>query len=159
MTTNNGLLTEHIMCLINTTFYFVLIYLIQMIANFSHYILSFFPPLTETLPHEEVFTIYLGSFASDVELIAIKLNENYLLVTDAIQQNYFITKISHINGTHGFIIKVPFEDKSVNRVVRVFTFIYHSHSIIFILFKKIFFLINSIWVKDFSSTLWKLVTH
>ncbi|XP_050994002.1 uncharacterized protein LOC127182646 isoform X2 [Labeo rohita] len=70
----------------------------------------------ETLPHEEVFTIYLGSFASDVELIAIKLNENYLLVTDAIQQNYFITKISHINGTHGFIIKVPFEDKSVNRV-------------------------------------------
>lgn len=80
----------------------------------------FFSPLTETLPHEEVFTVYLGSFASDVELIAIKLNENYLSVTDAIQQHYFITKIPHTNGTHGFIIKVPFEDKSVNKVVRVF---------------------------------------
>ncbi len=80
----------------------------------------FFPPVTETLPNEEVFTVYLGSFASDVELIAIKLNENYLSVTDTIQQHYFITKIPHINGTHGFIIKVPFEDKSVNRVVRGF---------------------------------------
>uniref|UniRef100_A0A8C2GU16 ZP domain-containing protein n=1 Tax=Cyprinus carpio TaxID=7962 RepID=A0A8C2GU16_CYPCA len=72
--------------------------------------------IDETLPHEEVFTVYLGSFASDVELIAIKLNENYLSVTDAIQQHYFITKIPHTNGTHGFIIKVPFEDKSVNKV-------------------------------------------
>ncbi|XP_058611390.1 uncharacterized protein LOC131526824 isoform X2 [Onychostoma macrolepis] len=72
--------------------------------------------IDETLPNEEVFTVYLGSFASDVELIAIKLNENYLSVTDDIQQHYFITKIPHINGTHGFIIKVPFEDKSVNRV-------------------------------------------
>ncbi|KAK2883503.1 hypothetical protein Q8A67_017140 [Cirrhinus molitorella] len=72
--------------------------------------------IDETLPHEEVFTVYLGSFALDVELIAIVLNENYLSVMDAIQQHYFITKIPQINGTHGFIIKVPFEDKSVNRV-------------------------------------------
>lgn len=67
-----------------------------------------------------MFTVYLGSFASDVELIAIKLNENYLSVTDAIQQHYFTTKIPHINGTHSFIIKVPFEDKSIDRVVRGF---------------------------------------
>uniref|UniRef100_A0A673MC89 Uncharacterized LOC107718405 n=1 Tax=Sinocyclocheilus rhinocerous TaxID=307959 RepID=A0A673MC89_9TELE len=72
--------------------------------------------IDETVPHEEVFTVYLGSFASDVELIAIKLNENNLSVTDAIQQHYLITKIPHINGSHGFIIKVPFEDKSVNRM-------------------------------------------
>ncbi|XP_016358980.1 uncharacterized protein LOC107701484 isoform X2 [Sinocyclocheilus anshuiensis] len=72
--------------------------------------------IDETVPHEEVFTVYLGSFASDVELIAIKLNENNLSVTDAIQQHYLITKIPHINGTRGFIIKVPFEDKSVNRM-------------------------------------------
>ncbi|XP_026089450.1 uncharacterized protein LOC113063351 isoform X1 [Carassius auratus] len=72
--------------------------------------------IDETLPHEEMFTVYLGSFASDVELLAIKLNENCLSVADAIQQHYSITKIPHINGTHGFIVKVPFEDKSVNKV-------------------------------------------
>ncbi len=116
---------------------------------------SFFPPVTETLPNEEVFTVYLGSFASDVELIALKLNENYLSVTDAIQQHYFITKTPHINGTHGFIMKVPFEDKSVNRVVRGFILciippvLYASY----IIKNKIVFLIDSIWVKDFSSTL------
>lgn len=74
--------------------------------------------LTETLTHEEVFTVYLGNFAPDVQLIAVKLNENYMEVTDAIVQHYFITKLPYINGTHGIIIKVPFEDKAVNRVVR-----------------------------------------
>ncbi|XP_051730744.1 uncharacterized protein LOC127502161 [Ctenopharyngodon idella] len=72
--------------------------------------------IDETLPHEEVFTVYLGNFALDVQLIAIKLNENYLSVTDAIQNHYFITKIPQINGTHGITIKVPFKDKAVNRV-------------------------------------------
>lgn len=64
--------------------------------------------------------MYLGNFAADVQLIAIKLNENYLSVTDAIQHHYFITKIPHINGTHGITIKVPFKDKAVNHVVRDF---------------------------------------
>ncbi|XP_043092599.1 uncharacterized protein LOC122342663 [Puntigrus tetrazona] len=71
--------------------------------------------IDETLPNEETFTVYLGSFPSDVELVAVKLNEKYLSVTDAIQQLYFITTIPHVNGTHGFIIKIPFDDKSVNR--------------------------------------------
>ncbi|CAB1423932.1 unnamed protein product [Pleuronectes platessa] len=71
------------------------------------------PVFTENLTvHEErVFTIYLGDVPEDVELSAVQLNEHAYVFTN--ESDYSITKVVHLNNTHGYTLKVPFDDPAV----------------------------------------------
>ena len=72
---------------------------------------------TETVLEEFVFTVYLGDFPLDVELVAMMLNGESFSVSEAFQSGYKISKIPHPNGTHAYVLKVPFEDRIVLKVV------------------------------------------
>ncbi|KAG5846996.1 hypothetical protein ANANG_G00120950 [Anguilla anguilla] len=72
--------------------------------------------IDQTVLGEFVFTVYLGNFPSDVELVAVRLNTETFSVSEAFQSGYTISEIPHLNGTHAYIIKVPFEDRIVPRM-------------------------------------------
>uniref|UniRef100_A0A3P8ZLR7 ZP domain-containing protein n=1 Tax=Esox lucius TaxID=8010 RepID=A0A3P8ZLR7_ESOLU len=65
---------------------------------------------------EDSFNVYLGNIPHDVALMGVKLNENQFSVLDATEHGYAISKVDHPNGTHGYTLRVPFDDKSVRRM-------------------------------------------
>ncbi|XP_062240099.1 uncharacterized protein LOC133949985 [Platichthys flesus] len=71
------------------------------------------PVFTEnrTIHEERVFTIYLGDVPEDVELSAVQLNEHAHIFTN--ESDRSITKVVHPNNTHGYTLKVPFDDPAV----------------------------------------------
>ncbi|XP_074479923.1 uncharacterized protein LOC141760757 [Sebastes fasciatus] len=67
----------------------------------------------QTVLDEHMFTVYLGDFPEDVELASVNLNgqECTLPFTNMCSPN--ITKVVHPNNTHGYTLKVPFDDPVV----------------------------------------------
>lgn len=72
-----------------------------------------------TVLEERVFTVYVGDFPFDVELISLSLNGKIMTVHEATQKGYRVSKIPKSHTTHGYTIYVPFEDPLVSKVVRV----------------------------------------
>ncbi|KAJ8410381.1 hypothetical protein AAFF_G00203620 [Aldrovandia affinis] len=72
--------------------------------------------IDQTVLEEFVFTMYLGNFPSDVELVTVKLNGETFSVAKAFQSGYTITEVPHPNGTHAYALKVPFEDPIIPRM-------------------------------------------
>ncbi|KAL2079613.1 hypothetical protein ACEWY4_025357 [Coilia grayii] len=72
-----------------------------------------------TVLEDRVFTVYVGSFPYDVDLVSVNLNGEYLTVEDAIQKGYEISKVPHDNVTHAYTICVPFEDPLVSKLYYV----------------------------------------
>ncbi|XP_047452861.1 uncharacterized protein LOC125015204 [Mugil cephalus] len=63
----------------------------------------------QTVLEEQMFTVYLGDVPEDVELAAVHVNGQEL--TNASSQ--YITKVVQPNNTHGYTLKVPFDDPVV----------------------------------------------
>ncbi|XP_035264198.1 uncharacterized protein LOC118222599 [Anguilla anguilla] len=72
--------------------------------------------IDQTIIEEHHFTVYLGNFPYDVELLAVVLNGELFTVPEAILSGYPITNIPHSNGTHAYVIRVPFEDALVQKM-------------------------------------------
>ncbi|KAJ8338203.1 hypothetical protein SKAU_G00371690 [Synaphobranchus kaupii] len=72
--------------------------------------------IDQTILEEHHFTIYLGNFPYDVELLDVVLNGEPFTVPEAILSGYPVTMVPHINGTHAYVIKVPFEDPIVPKM-------------------------------------------
>ncbi|XP_035849390.1 uncharacterized protein LOC116049020 isoform X2 [Sander lucioperca] len=73
------------------------------------------PVFTEnrTVPEERTFTVYLGDVPEDVELTAVHLNGQKFTVPFTNTSSHNITKVVSPNHTHGYTLKVPFEDPVV----------------------------------------------
>uniref|UniRef100_A0A8C9YLR4 Zona pellucida protein AX 4 n=1 Tax=Sander lucioperca TaxID=283035 RepID=A0A8C9YLR4_SANLU len=73
------------------------------------------PVFTEnrTVPEERTFTVYLGDVPEDVELAAVHLNGQKFTVPFTNTSSHNITKVVSPNHTHGYTLKVPFEDPVV----------------------------------------------
>ncbi|KAL2082310.1 hypothetical protein ACEWY4_022128 [Coilia grayii] len=71
--------------------------------------------IDETVPDERKFTVLLGHFPADVELVSLKLNGVLLTITEAIQHGFSVMTLSNMNGTHGYVLEVPFDDPVVHR--------------------------------------------
>ncbi|XP_035004278.2 uncharacterized protein LOC118102293 [Hippoglossus stenolepis] len=73
------------------------------------------PVFTEnrTVLEERVFTIYLGDVPEDVEVSAVQLNEHKHIYKFGHESGHSITKVVHPNNTHGYTLKVPFDDPAV----------------------------------------------
>nr|XP_015196192.1 PREDICTED: uncharacterized protein LOC107076608 [Lepisosteus oculatus] len=69
--------------------------------------------INQTILAERVFTVYLGVFNPDVALIAVDLNGVPLTVPQAQLRGFTISTVQHPNGTHAYVLKVPFEDPIV----------------------------------------------
>ncbi|XP_019951332.2 uncharacterized protein [Paralichthys olivaceus] len=71
------------------------------------------PVFTEnrTVLEERVFTIYLGDVPEDVVVSAVQLNEHKFITRNERSQS--LTKVVHPNNTHGYTLKVPFDDSVV----------------------------------------------
>ncbi|KAJ8254795.1 hypothetical protein GJAV_G00197430 [Gymnothorax javanicus] len=72
--------------------------------------------IDQTIIEEYRFTVYLGNFPFDVELLAVVLNDRYFTVAEANLRGYTITQVHHQNGTHAYVLHVPFEDPVVTRM-------------------------------------------
>ncbi|XP_034082260.1 uncharacterized protein LOC117552758 isoform X1 [Gymnodraco acuticeps] len=64
----------------------------------------------QTVLEENMFTVYLGDVPEDVQLAAVHLNGQEFTVP---LSSFIITKVVHPNNTHGYKLKVPFEDPVV----------------------------------------------
>ncbi|XP_020483403.2 uncharacterized protein [Labrus bergylta] len=75
------------------------------------------PVVTEnqTLLEELTFTVYLGELPEDVALVAVHLNGEEFTVPFSNLSGHTITKVFHPNNTHGYTLKVPFDDPVVTR--------------------------------------------
>ncbi|KAI9543314.1 hypothetical protein NQZ68_011963 [Dissostichus eleginoides] len=66
----------------------------------------------QTVLEENMFTVYLGDVPEDVQLAAVHLNgQEFTVPLNA--SSFIITKVVHPNNTHGYKLKVPFEDPVV----------------------------------------------
>ncbi|KAL2079595.1 hypothetical protein ACEWY4_025339 [Coilia grayii] len=74
-------------------------------------------PLTvnQTILEERIFTVYLGNIPSDVVLATVSINDHEFSVAMATQSGYTIVEVPHANRTHGYVMKVPFEDPIVRK--------------------------------------------
>ncbi|XP_041821643.1 uncharacterized protein LOC121626954 [Chelmon rostratus] len=70
------------------------------------------PVFTEnrTVLEQHMFTVYLGDVPADVKLAAVHLNEHECTVPFPNASSHTITKVAHPNNTHGYTLKVPFDD-------------------------------------------------
>ncbi|XP_033961600.1 uncharacterized protein [Pseudochaenichthys georgianus] len=66
----------------------------------------------QTVLEENMFTVYLGDVPEDVQLAAVHLNGQEFTVPLSVS-SFIITKVVHPNNTHGYKLKVPFEDPVV----------------------------------------------
>ncbi|KAF1380622.1 hypothetical protein PFLUV_G00165800 [Perca fluviatilis] len=66
-----------------------------------------------TIPEERTFTVYLGNVPEDVELAAVHLNGQEFIVQFTNESIHNITKVVSPNHTHGYTLKVPFDDPVV----------------------------------------------
>ncbi|AWO97590.1 zona pellucida protein Y1 [Scophthalmus maximus] len=73
------------------------------------------PVFTEnrTVPEERTFTVYLGNVPEDVELSGGELNEHKCAVPFTNASGHTFAKVAYPNNTHGYILKVPFDDPVV----------------------------------------------
>uniref|UniRef100_A0A4W6D2Y6 ZP-domain containing protein Ig-like domain-containing protein n=1 Tax=Lates calcarifer TaxID=8187 RepID=A0A4W6D2Y6_LATCA len=73
------------------------------------------PVFTEnrTVNEEHMFSVYLGDVPDDVELAAVHLNGHKFTVPFTNTSRHTITKVVHPNSTHGYTLKVPFDDPVV----------------------------------------------
>ncbi|XP_027143566.1 uncharacterized protein LOC104923997 isoform X2 [Larimichthys crocea] len=62
---------------------------------------------------ERTFTVYLGGVPADVELAAIYLNGQECTAPFTNASRHNVTQVVHPNNTHGYILKVPFDDPAV----------------------------------------------
>ncbi|KAG7243420.1 hypothetical protein INR49_011877 [Caranx melampygus] len=67
----------------------------------------------QTVAEEHVFTVYLGDVPEDVELTAVHLNGQEFPLPLENTSRHTITKAVHPNNTHGYTLKVPFDDPVV----------------------------------------------
>ncbi|KAI1898827.1 hypothetical protein AGOR_G00076360 [Albula goreensis] len=72
--------------------------------------------IDQTVLEEYTFSVYLGNIPHDVDLTAVNLNGEPFTVSEAIVSGYSITKVSHPNGTHGYVLRVPFEEPFVQKM-------------------------------------------
>ncbi|XP_044040849.1 uncharacterized protein LOC122870603 isoform X2 [Siniperca chuatsi] len=73
------------------------------------------PVFTEnrTVLEERTFTIYLGDVPEDVELASVYLNGQEFTVPFTNAGSHTLSKVVHPNNTHGYTLKVPFDDPVV----------------------------------------------
>ncbi|XP_078132715.1 uncharacterized protein LOC144534582 [Sander vitreus] len=73
------------------------------------------PVFTEnrTVPEERTFTVYLGDVPEDIELAAVHLNGQKFTVPFTNASSHNITRGVSPNHTHGYTLKVPFDDPVV----------------------------------------------
>ncbi|XP_056156173.1 uncharacterized protein LOC130130489 [Lampris incognitus] len=76
----------------------------------SHPVLA----VNRTVIEERVFTVYLGDFPEDVELVAVKLNGHDFAVPFVNESAYTISRVPQANATHGYTLRVPFDDPVVS---------------------------------------------
>ncbi|XP_032365436.1 uncharacterized protein LOC116680919 [Etheostoma spectabile] len=78
------------------------------------------PIFTEnrTVSEERVFTVYLGDIPKDVELVAVNLNGQDFTVPFTNTSSHNIEKVVVPNHTHGYILKVPFEDPVMQQIIK-----------------------------------------
>ncbi|KAM6960376.1 uncharacterized protein LKV04_021942 [Tautogolabrus adspersus] len=69
----------------------------------------------QTLLEELTFTIYLGELPEDVALVAVHLNGEEFTVPFSNLSSHTITEVVHPNNTHGYTLKVPFDDPVVTQ--------------------------------------------
>ncbi|XP_045897980.1 uncharacterized protein LOC123965525 [Micropterus dolomieu] len=73
-----------------------------------------------TVLEERTFTIYLGDVPEDVELAAVNLNGQEPTVPFTNESSRAITNVVYPNNTHGYTLKVPFDDPDVIQQVKIF---------------------------------------
>ncbi|XP_031440925.1 uncharacterized protein LOC105907158 isoform X2 [Clupea harengus] len=69
-----------------------------------------------TVLEDRVFTVYVGNFPFDVELVSVSLNGMVMTVPDATQNGYQVSKVTHDNDTYAYTVLVPFEDPIVSKL-------------------------------------------
>ncbi|XP_041635526.1 zona pellucida protein AX 4 [Cheilinus undulatus] len=69
--------------------------------------------VNRTVLEELTFTVYLGDVPEDVELFAVFMNGEEFTVPFMNTSSHTITKVVHPNNTHGYTLKVPFDDPVV----------------------------------------------
>ncbi|XP_040887277.1 uncharacterized protein LOC121177128 isoform X2 [Toxotes jaculatrix] len=69
----------------------------------------------QTIPEEQLFTVYLGDVPEDIELAAVQLNGQEFTIPFANTSVRSVTKFVQPNNTHSYTLKVPFDDPVVIR--------------------------------------------
>ncbi|KAA8577849.1 hypothetical protein FQN60_010586, partial [Etheostoma spectabile] len=72
----------------------------------------------DQVSEERVFTVYLGDIPKDVELVAVNLNGQDFTVPFTNTSSHNIEKVVVPNHTHGYILKVPFEDPVMQQIIK-----------------------------------------
>ena len=67
-----------------------------------------------------MFTIYMGDVPKDVELAAVYLNGHKCKSPFTNTSGHTVTEVVHPNNTHGYTLKVPFDDPVVIKQVKGF---------------------------------------
>ncbi|KAA8579353.1 hypothetical protein FQN60_010693, partial [Etheostoma spectabile] len=70
------------------------------------------------VPEVRSFTVYLGDVPEDVELVSVTLNGQDFTVPFTNASSHNITEVFIPNNTHGYVLKVPFDDPVVQQLIK-----------------------------------------
>ena len=71
-----------------------------------------------TMASERVFSVALGSFPPDVSLSYLSIGEQTVSWAEAQHLDFKLTEVPFPNGTHGYLLQIPFSHTLVSRKVR-----------------------------------------
>ncbi|KAJ0055528.1 hypothetical protein NL108_005382, partial [Boleophthalmus pectinirostris] len=66
-----------------------------------------------TVLAEQRFTVYLGDVPQDVKLISVEINRQKFQLPLKNDSTFSVTNVVHPNDTHGYVLKVPFNNLPV----------------------------------------------
>ena len=80
-----------------------------------------------------MFTVYLGNLYYDVDLVAVTLNGHDFTILEANKSGLVITMVPQPNSTlHAYILRVPFEDAVVHKLVKRYLFLFSNELLWFL---------------------------
>ncbi|XP_063043236.1 uncharacterized protein LOC134437670 [Engraulis encrasicolus] len=71
--------------------------------------------VNRTILEERSFTVYLRNIPLDVVLTTVNINDHQFAAGMATDSEFTIVEVPHDNRTHGYVLKVPFEDPIVRK--------------------------------------------
>ncbi|KAJ1149545.1 hypothetical protein NDU88_002352 [Pleurodeles waltl] len=78
-----------------------------------------YPPIVinETIPATRMFSVTVGVFLQDVNLVFITIGSMKLTPAEANARGYLISKLQHPDGRFSYRVNVPFDDPNVDKKV------------------------------------------
>uniref|UniRef100_H3B5G6 ZP domain-containing protein n=1 Tax=Latimeria chalumnae TaxID=7897 RepID=H3B5G6_LATCH len=78
--------------------------------------------VNNTEPNTRIFNVTIGTFLTDVELVAISIGPEHLTITEANSRGYNVQEVLYPDDLKGYTLEIPFDDPNIEKKYIIDTF-------------------------------------